>query len=77
MCAGAIVNSRIAKVIYAADDPRAGAVKSLYQILDDKRLNHRAEVQSGLLADEAAKLLKDFFKRRRAEVREIHPGAEA
>jgi tRNA(adenine34) deaminase len=68
MCAGAIVNSRIRRVVFGASDPKAGAVRSLFEIADDPRLNHRAQVDGGLLADEAAALLKDFFakKRRRA-----------
>ncbi|MTA14382.1 MAG: nucleoside deaminase [Actinobacteria bacterium] len=65
MCAGAIVNSRVPRVVYAATDPKAGAVRSLFEIADDPRLNHRAEVAAGVLADDAAQLLKAFFAARR------------
>ena len=61
MCAGAIVQSRIGRVVYGAKDPKAGAVESLYCVLGDKRLNHRPVVESGVLADECKKMLKDFF----------------
>lgn len=65
MCAGAIVNSRIGRVVYAAQDPKAGACESLSNVLTDARLNHRCEVETGLLKDEAAQLLKTFFKLKR------------
>lgn len=65
MCAGAIVLSRIPRVVYATPDPKAGAVDSLMQILSDERLNHRPTVTSGILADEAATLLRSFFRARR------------
>ncbi|MEY4229795.1 MAG: hypothetical protein RLZZ362_644 [Actinomycetota bacterium] len=65
MCAGAIVNGRIASVVYGADDPKAGAVRSLFEIADDPRLNHRASVERGVLAAESAALLKAFFASRR------------
>ncbi len=65
MCAGAIVNSRIRRVVFGASDPKAGAVRSLFEIADDPRLNHRAQVDGGLLANEAAALLKNFFAKRR------------
>jgi tRNA(adenine34) deaminase len=65
MCAGAIVNARVRRVYYGCDDPKAGAVRSLYQILDDRRLNHRVEVVPGVLSAEAAGLLRAFFGRLR------------
>ena len=65
MCAGALVNARVARVVYAASDPKAGAVRSLYSIADDRRLNHRALVDAGLLAEESAAMLKAFFAARR------------
>ena len=65
MCAGAIVNSRVDRVVFAAVDPKAGAVCTLYRIADDPRLNHRAQVEQGPLADEASALLKAFFAARR------------
>jgi tRNA(adenine34) deaminase len=66
MCAGAIVNARIARLVFGATDPKAGAVRSLYQVADDPRLNHRAAVEGGVLADEAGALLKSFFAARRS-----------
>ncbi len=65
MCAGAIVNGRVGRVVFGAADPKAGAVRSLYQVADDPRLNHRAIVESGLCADEAGGLLIAFFAARR------------
>lgn len=65
MCAGAIVQARIPRVVYGAADPKAGAVDSLYQILTDDRLNHRVEVESGLLGEECGRVLTDFFRARR------------
>lgn len=61
MCAGAIVNARIKRLVYGALDPKAGAVASLYSICTDSRLNHRVEVTGGILRDECSALLKDFF----------------
>jgi tRNA(adenine34) deaminase len=66
MCAGAIVNSRIARLIYGCADPKAGAVRTLYSICDDARLNHRVQISAGILEDECAKLLRDFFQAQRA-----------
>ncbi len=65
MCAGAIVNARVRRLIYGCDDPKAGAVRTLFQLLDDQRLNHRVEVVSGVLRLESAALLKSFFSRLR------------
>jgi tRNA(adenine34) deaminase len=65
MCAGAMVNARIRRVYYGCHDPKAGAVRSLYQILDDRRLNHRVDVVSGVMGAEAANLLRRFFERLR------------
>lgn len=64
MCAGAIVQSRIARVVYGASDPKAGAAGSVTDIFQLK-MNHRVEVSSGLLADECSEILKDFFRERR------------
>jgi len=66
MCAGAIVNARIPRLIYGGADPKAGAVRTLYRICDDERLNHRVEITEGVLAGECAQLLQDFFKKQRA-----------
>ena len=65
MCAGAIVNSRLDRVVYGCDDPKAGAVRSLFQLVDNDRLNHRTEVTAGVRAEECAALMKDFFRQRR------------
>ena len=65
MCAGAIVNARVARLVYGCKDAKAGGVDSLYRILDDARLNHQVEVSSGVLDDECASLLKRFFQERR------------
>jgi tRNA(adenine34) deaminase len=65
MCAGAIVNARIPRVVFAAMDPKAGACGSLYSVHEDTRLNHRYLVQTGLRSEESSKLLKDFFRARR------------
>ena len=65
MCAGAIVQSRIGRVVFGAFDEKAGAVGSLWDVVRDPRLPHRPEVVSGVLAEEAAHLLSDFFKNKR------------
>lgn len=65
MCAGALVNARVSRVVYACPDPKAGAVDTFYGIGRDPRLNHRFEVVSGVLAEEAADLLRSFFAGRR------------
>ncbi len=65
MCAGAIVNARVGRVIYGADDPKAGAVRSLYRLLEDPRLNHRVTPIAGVLAAESGSLLREFFRARR------------
>ena len=65
MCAGAIVNARIARVVFGTLDPKAGACGSLYQVGLDPRLNHRFEVLGGVLAEECAALLREFFSRKR------------
>jgi tRNA(adenine34) deaminase len=65
MCAGAAVLSRVERVVFGAFDPKAGAVGSLWDVVRDRRLNHRPEVESGVLAEESAALLDDFFARHR------------
>ncbi len=65
MCAGAIVLSRIERLVYGATDPKAGAVRSLMTLADDPRLNHRAEVIDGVRAEECSQVLKAFFAARR------------
>jgi tRNA(adenine34) deaminase len=65
MCAGAIVQARISRVIFGCSDPKAGAAGTLYNILNDSRLNHRCKIKSGVLAEESKALLIDFFRERR------------
>ena len=65
MCAGALVNARIGRIVYGAADPKAGAVDSLYRVCADERLNHRPPTESGVLAEECSLLLKAFFAARR------------
>ena len=67
MCAGALVLARMDRLVYGCDDPKTGAVKSLFNIVQDNRLNHQLEVSSGVLAEECSKLLQIFFGRRRNE----------
>lgn len=65
MCAGAIVQARVARLVYGADDPKGGAVRTCFALLGDARLNHRVEVATGLMAEESAGLLQSFFASRR------------
>lgn len=65
MCAGALVLARLPRLVYAANDPKAGAAGSLDNVVDDPRLNHRIDVTSGVLATEGGNLLRDFFRARR------------
>jgi tRNA(adenine34) deaminase len=65
MCAGAMVQARIDRLVYGADDPKGGAVRSCFAILDHPSLNHRVEVTSGVLAEECAAILQSFFSARR------------
>jgi len=65
MCAMALVHARVARVVYAAHDPKTGAAGSVFDTLTSDRHNHRVEVQGGLFADESATLLRDFFRSRR------------
>jgi tRNA(adenine34) deaminase len=65
MCAGALVQARIARLIYGADDAKGGAIRTCMQVLDAPALNHRVEVTPGVLADESARLLQSFFAERR------------
>ena len=66
MCAGGIVNARIPRLVYGCDDPKAGAVRTLYRLCEDARLNHRVDVTPGVLAEECAELLRSFFRAQRA-----------
>ncbi|HET8922483.1 MAG TPA: tRNA adenosine(34) deaminase TadA [Candidatus Acidoferrum sp.] len=65
MCAGAIIQARVPRLIYGADDPKGGAVRSCFQILSDSRLNHQVEVTSGVLAADCAAVIQAFFSERR------------
>ena len=67
MCAGALVNARVERVVYGASDPKAGAVRSLFRLVDDPRLNHRVAVVEGVDAEASAGRLRAFFARLRAE----------
>jgi tRNA(adenine34) deaminase len=67
MCAGALVHARLKRLVYGADDPKAGAVHSVMEVLNHSRLNHRMEVREGVLAGRCAELLQSFFRSRRAE----------
>jgi len=67
MCAGAIVNARVERLVFGAHDERFGAVETLFKIGSDPRLNHRLEITSGVLAENCRRLLQDFFRSRRAE----------
>jgi tRNA(adenine34) deaminase len=69
MCAGMLVNARVGRLVYGADDPKAGACRSLFTIATDTRLNHRCEVVAGLEADACSQLLREFFQQRRADRR--------
>jgi tRNA(adenine34) deaminase len=65
MCCGAVIQARLARVVYGAPDPRAGAIESLHRLLDDPRLNHRVEALGGVLAEECGALLREFFETKR------------
>ena len=65
MCAGALVHARIKRLVYGADDPKAGAVRSVLQVLNHPQLNHQMDVRSGVLAGRSADLLQSFFRNRR------------
>lgn len=65
MCAGAAIHARVRRLIYGADDPKAGAVHSILQVANHPRLNHRMEIQGGVLAGRSAEILQEFFRSRR------------
>lgn len=66
MCAGALVQARVARLVYGADEPKGGAIRTCLRVLDAPALNHRVEVVSGVLADESVRLLQSFFSARRS-----------
>ena len=65
MCAGAMIQARISRLVYGADDPKGGAVRTCFQLLSDSRLNHQVEVTLGVLAEECAAVMQQFFAERR------------
>ncbi|MGH9733823.1 MAG: tRNA adenosine(34) deaminase TadA [Candidatus Acidiferrales bacterium] len=65
MCAGALIQARVTRLVYGADDPKAGAVRSCFSMLDHAQLNHRVDVTAGVMKEEAASLLREFFAGRR------------
>jgi tRNA(adenine34) deaminase len=65
MCAGALIQARVARLVYGCPEPKGGAVRSCFQVLDNPSVNHRVEVASGVLADECARVLQEFFEVRR------------
>jgi len=67
MCAGALVHARLRRLVYGADDPKAGAIHSVMEVLNQPQLNHRMEVRGGVLAGRCAEVLQTFFRNRRAE----------
>ena len=77
MCSGAIVNSRIDKVVYGCPDAKAGGAESIFNIISNPNLNHTAQVVSGVCEAECAQVMKDFFRRRRAENRLAKAGIAA
>ncbi len=71
MCAGAMVHARLRRLVYGADDPKAGAVQSVVQVLNHPQLNHQMEVSRGVLATRCAELLQSFFRQRREEQKQL------
>jgi len=71
MCSGALVHARIKRLVYGADDPKAGAVRSVMQVLNHPQLNHRMEVKGGVLAGRCAELVHSFFRRRRSVQKQV------
>lgn len=69
MCAGALVNARIRRLVFGAHDERFGAVESIFRLCDTGSLNHRIEIKSGVLADECKKLMQDFFRQKRNQAK--------
>ena len=68
MCAGAVLQARVRRLVFGVEDPKGGAVSSLYALLEDGRLNHRVEVTPGVLRDECRELLQRFFRERRQNI---------
>lgn len=68
MCAGALIQARVSRVVFGAYDPKGGALKSLYEVGSDSRLNHKIDVTGGVLEIECSQILKDFFKKKREKI---------
>jgi len=66
MCAGAIIHARLAKLVYAADDPKTGACGSVFNLLQTEELNHKVEIEKGIMEEECRSLIQSFFKEKRA-----------
>jgi tRNA(adenine34) deaminase len=71
MCAGAIIQARVGRLVYGAEDPKGGGVRSLYGILEDSRLNHAVKVTGGLLEQECGEIMSRFFRQKRIQNREV------
>jgi tRNA(adenine34) deaminase len=71
MCAGALVHARLRRLVYGADDPKAGAVRSVMSVVNHPHLNHDVEIRGGVLAGRCAELLQSFFRRRRDEQKDV------
>ncbi len=69
MCAGALVNARVARLVYGTADERFGAAETLFRLCDSPQLNHRMQITAGVLSDDCRRLMQDFFRRKREEVR--------
>ncbi len=67
MCAGAIIQARISRVFFGADDPKAGAAGSVVNLFEERRFNHRVEVEAGIMKEECSQILKDFFRNLRSQ----------
>ena len=72
MCAGAIVHARLEKLVYAITDPKTGACGSVFNLLQTEELNHKVEIQKGVMEDECRSLIQDFFKEKRVKNREAN-----
>jgi len=77
MCAGAIIHARIERLVYGASDPKTGACGGCFALIDDPRHNHRVQVEGGVLGDQAATMLREFFAARRLRVRPVAASSDA
>jgi len=74
MCAGALINARVEKLVYGATDPKMGCVHTLYELVSDTRFNHRVQITAGVHGDQCSQLLRDFFRKLRSKDRTISNG---